>query len=172
MNKAKRNIDIFKEAKDIGVLWSVLGESKVPKILRPGLILLVELYHIKDFLEDNQKLITIFGVFGGLTVYLREITTRASYLSFMMFLLVGVLLWIEAISSERLLVIAFGTWFMGGLISEIYRYITSSYLNYLEGSLYAIKALVVVVLSTILLKFIWNKLKCKLSDKSAKSKNG
>lgn len=124
-----KKVDIKKE-KNWRALWEEFKRDKVPRPLIPIIIFFVELFVLKDFLVKNQKLITIFGVFGAVSVYSAQISPKAAFFSLLLFLVVGILIIIETLRFDRILPIFLSNFIIIGFIIEIYRYIKITYTSY------------------------------------------
>lgn len=158
----KRVIDVLKEEDNLGIIWHKLRKAKVPRPLIPIMILFVELENLKDFFENKYKLITIFGVFGALTVYLVQFSPRASYFSLMTFFLIGVLLLYELYMSKKILTVFFGIVIFYGLLNEVYIFILSRYYDYLEQIIKTVQSYFAIIVSVVILLYIWYKIKPKI----------
>lgn len=83
----------------------------------------------KIVFDEHHKLITIWGVFGALTIYSTKLSPKAAFLSFLIFYIIGVILWFSMMFYMNLVAspIALAAIY---LVNEYFSYMQSSFPSY------------------------------------------
>ena len=111
---------------------SLLEDRKVPlwfKIISfPLIIILTSIEDFKFFILDTKEVITLFGVFVALSVYLTSISEIAAAYSLILLFSVSLVLLVECMTKYKGRIIQFPLLLIiGGLTEGIYSYSMSKY---------------------------------------------